>query len=174
MRSVPEQIIAEVFSLLGDNIKTAIGRRATEDFGRAKRVVAVPVGAPTIDPPDRIGDPLFTNAGRALLLRRFQIEWWCHDVPDEGDGGTFGRAEELYLATLRAVRQTTHNSVRFGNERWMDQAEGQDDFIRHGSVIVFDSVIDLPVYELRGTLVTLTANPKIATRRYLNNEEETT
>jgi hypothetical protein len=171
-RSVAEQIIAGVFARLPVGTLTAVGRRETAAHAAPPRVVAIPLGAPTIDLPNMPGDQRFTNVGRPLLLRRFDIEWHCHGAPDNGQDD-FGPAERLYLATLVAIRTECHHSVVFSNEQWIDQQVNADGFLRHGNVITFTSTIDLPVYADRGVTVELTADPPIDTTKKLNDETVT-
>lgn len=164
MPSIPEQLIAQVFE--DTSLKTlatgglAVSRRETGVHAGPMRVVAIPLGSPVIDPPDRHGDggshpwdingPRYTDQGRILLVRRFRIDWECHGAPGADlDHADFGDVEELYVYTLRAIRSLFHNAVRFENEEWVDQQEGGDGFERFGSLIRFTSVIDIPVYEPR-------------------------
>lgn len=174
MPSIPEQLINEVFAELPNGTLTAIGRRESATNAGSNRVVAIPLGSNVIDPPDQPGFAGYSDQGRCLLLRRFQIEWQCHGVPDTLDGPPdFTNAETLFLATLIAVRQLFHNSVRFGQEIWLDQQEDADSFERFGTVIKFVSTIDIRVYEPLPTIVTLTANPKIVTTVQLNDDPAT-
>lgn len=168
MASIPEQLIAQVYAdpdlLALATGGLAVGRRETSVHAAPMRVVAIPLGAPVIDPPDRHGDgasrpydpagPRYTDQGRILLLRRFRIDWECHGAPMvQGNDPDFGPAEELYIFTIRAARDAFHNSVRFENEEWIDQQEDADGFERFGTVIKFTSTIDIPVYELRSKSV---------------------
>lgn len=172
--SIPEQLISQVFSLLGDDVTTAIGRRETAVHAGPNRVVAVPLGAPSIVMASRPGDLLYVDQGRMLLERHFNIEWYCHGYRDENaDTQDFARAEALYLATLLACRQSFHHSVEFSDETWEDQQEGADGFERFGSLIRFMSTIKIPFYEPRGGIVTLTATPPIVTTFTLNETQET-
>lgn len=168
--SIPEQIVAQVFSLLPVGTQTAVGERERETHAKPPRVVAVLRGAPVIRQPDRTGDPKFTDQGRILLVREFDILWQCHGVPASEGAVDFSVAETLYLNTIRAVRQITHNAARFSDERWIDQEEGQDSFERFGTVIEFTSMVQIPIYEPRSTLVPLTAVPKIATTMKLPDD----
>lgn len=171
-KSIPEQLADQIFALLPVGTVTGFGRRKVNEHSKANRVIAVPLGAPAIDQPDIHGDARYTDAGRPLLLRRFDVEWWTHSVRAGADTQDFGATEALYLNLLRAIRQICHHSVVFTNERWIDQEDGADGLERYGSVIVVTSTIDLPVRELRGTIVQLTATPKIDTTFTLNDHEE--
>lgn len=150
--SVIEQIIAVVFADTALNAITgfthAVGRREAGVHAKPPRVVAIPTGAPVIDQPDRPGDAKYSDQGRILLIRRFRIEWECHGAPAT-DVVDFAPAENLFLATIRAVRKATHHSVVFENEEWKDQEEGGDGFDKHGSLIKFVSTINIPIYEPR-------------------------
>lgn len=169
-KSVPEQIIDQIFALLPAEITKAVGRRETETNAKPHRVVAVPLGGP-IEEPDRPGDKKYTDAGRILFVRYFQIDWYCHGVRDGSDALDFARAEDVYLTVIEAVRQVCHHAVRFSDERWEEQEEGRDSFMRFGSVIRFTSTIQIPIYERRGGLRLLTADPPIVTTATLNGEE---
>lgn len=173
-KSKPEQFIDLVFARMRTSIgdfDCATGRRETGVNAGPRRVVAIPLGAPAIEMTDRIGDPkTATLEGRIILLRRFQIDFECHDVNE--DGG-FSAAEELYLETLRAARAEGHQSVEFSNEVWEDQQEGADSHMRFGTVIKFTCVVSFPVYERRGALVSLTADPPIVTTVQLNEDPAT-
>lgn len=171
--SIPEQIIATVFaSPLLAGVTTAVGRRALEANTKSNRVVAVPLGAPEIALPDRHGDARYSDKGRILLVRKFDVEWHCHAARSSSDTADFAAAEALYLKAIVAVRQATHHSVVFSDERWIDQEENADSFERFGSAISFKSTIAIPIYEDRGVVVTLTATPKIDTTFTLNGHEE--
>lgn len=150
---------------------TGTGRRRLAEHAKANRVIAVMLGAPTIEQPGRIGDAKYTDKGRQVLQRQFDIEWYIHGVRsvDDTDAKV---AEDLYLAVLYAVRQEAHHGVAFSGERWLDQEDGADGLERYGSVIMFTSAICLPVYEPRGGLKQLTANPKIDTTFTLNGQQE--
>lgn len=161
-KSIPEQIIAEVFGGLDARVQTAVGDRERYANLPAPRVVAIPRGAPVIDLPDMPGFDRSVGA-RRLLLRRFQIDWQCHGEPD------FSDAEQLYLAVLCLVRRACHHSVVFSNESWVDQQAGDDGFDRYGSVITFTSVIDIPVFDDPSVLAYLTATPKVVTTATLTN-----
>ncbi len=169
MASIPEKLINQVFTVLtaaDAAIVTAIGRRATETYDGAHRVVAIPTGAPEITEPDRPGDGLYTDAGRILLLRRFAVEWQCHDIPSVAttiDAPDFTNSEALYLLTVAAIRGLFHHSVHFSNERWIDQEENQDGVDRSGTVIAFTTIFDIPVYDVRLHLGPLTGTPQITT-----------
>ncbi len=169
--SIVEQIIATAFAGL-TGVETAVGRRELNRHAKAKRVVAVPMGAPEISLPDRHGDARYSDKGRILLVRHFQVDWFCHGARISGDTTDFSQAELLYLAMIVAVRQATHHSVVFSDERWIDQEENGDGLERYGSVIAFTSTIAIPIYEARGVVVTLTATPKIDTTFTLNGHEE--
>lgn len=172
--SIPEQIIAQVFAHpLLTGVITAVGRNAKEAHAKANRVVAVPLGSPSIDLPDRHGDAMYSDKGRILLVRKFEIEWTCHGVRAVADTADFAQAELLFLNTIIAVRSVTHHSVVFSGEEWEDQKEGAEGFDKFGSVITFTSTIAIPIHEERGVVVTLTATPKIDTTVLLNGNQET-
>lgn len=167
MASIVEQIINAVFAdpLLA-GVVTATGRRETETNAAANRIVAVPLGAPEIVQPDRPGDAKDPDRGRILLVRRFQIDWYCHGAPDVEGAADFTNAENLFLKTIVAARNVLHNSVRFSDEKWDDQQEGNDSLERFGTLIIFRSTVQIPIYESRaasGQIVNLTATPQIAT-----------
>lgn len=161
--SLPEQCIADVFKHLAPHVLTAVGERELAANAGTPRVVAVPKGAPTIDMTDRPGGETFIREDgskfkmRRLLLRRFEIDWYCHGAPD------FDSAEKLYLAVLVAARMEFHHSVKFAGETWIDQQPGNDGYEKHGSVIMVSSIIDIPVWDVPQNLVMLTGNPPIVT-----------
>ncbi len=174
--SVPEQLIGAIFAALQNldgTITCEIGRRATEDNEKPHSVVAIPLGASSIDDHGLKpgGSPWGSNGGRQLMIRHFDVEWRCHDGPlVPGRIPDFTNAEALYLATLVAIRtaisptgEPFHNGVHFSGEEWIDQQEGADGYARSGTVIKFISTLDLPVYDAAPTLVSLTATPKILT-----------
>jgi len=171
--SVAEQLIALVFAKLPEGTATGVGRRALDEHGSPPRVVAIPLGAPVIRQPDRIGEIPDAGYGRILLVREFAIEWHCHGAPfDEITTPVdFVQAEDLYLDTMRAVRNITHHNTVFSDERWHDQEEGNDSHERQGTKISFMSTINLPVYAELGRRVRLTATPPIDTTVKLNDEE---
>lgn len=169
-KSVPERFIESVFAELCDT-ETAIGRRALAENNSNRRVVAIPLGAPTIALPDIHGDARYKNAGRQLLVRHFNIEWHCFDAPAGDVDPHFGASEDLYLKTIDAIRKMAHHSVEFSGETWTDQQDGGDGFSRFGSEIYFTSTILFPIYEERGVIVRLTANPPIVTTPTLNEEQ---
>ncbi len=172
--STVEKLIQQVFDRLPGSVDKAIGRRETSAWATAYRVVAIPLGAPEITGADRIGDAKYVDAGRILLRRWFDIRWECHAAPTDGvddqRAPDFGPSEALYIDVLKACRFCFHNSVRFSAELWEDQQEDRDGLTRYGSVISFTSTIDIPVYEKRGGLTTLTADPPIVTTAKLNEE----
>lgn len=174
--SVPEQLIAAIFDallLIDPTINCFLGRRATEDYSAPHSIVAIPLGAPSIDDHGLKpgGSPWGSNGGRQLMIRHFNIEWRCHDGPAAPDLiPDFTNTEALYVATLVALRtalsptgEPFHNGIHFSSEEWIDQQEGEDGYERSGTVIKFISTLDLPVYDLPPTLVSLTATPKILT-----------
>jgi hypothetical protein len=174
--SVSEQLIDTVFAsllALDATINCKLGRRASEDYSGPHTVVAIPLGAPTIDNVNMKpgGSPWSTTQGRQLMIRHFRIEWRCHDGPTQpGLIPDFTNAEALYLNVLVAIRQAIdpsgtpfHNAVQFEDERWDDQQEGEDSYERNGTLIKFFTVMDLPVYDAAPTMVPLTANPPIVT-----------
>lgn len=165
-KAVVEQLADQVFAqllLVQPDVITAFGRRATEENAAPNRVVCVPIGAPEILGPDRPGDNRYTNFGRILYRRRFNHEWHCHAIRADGDENDFSQTELLYLDTLRSVRFIAHAGCGFSDERWEEQQEGKDSYERFGSVIIFASTIDVPIYEARSVLVPLTQTPKIET-----------
>lgn len=177
-KSIPEQLAASIFALLPVGTATAFGERERYTNAAAPRVVAVPQGAPVIDQPDRHGNEGFAthgkNAGygRQLLLRRFVMHWYCHGASQvQGDAVDFGPAEDLYVETLKAVRKLYHNAVRFSDERWLDQEEGKDGFVKYGCMIVFTTTFHIPVYAAPDRVVELQADPKIVTTITMNGEE---
>lgn len=173
--SVVEQIIAMVFARAEmDGVTKMVGRRCNDHNAGPNTVVAIPVGAPELSLPNQPGDKKYSDKGRQLLLRWFNVEWWCHGYRGDSDALDFARAEELYIATITAIRQTLHHSVSFANERWFDQEDGNDSYERFGSVIVFTSTIQIPIYEARSPIVSLTATPKIATTVTLNDNDTET
>ncbi len=169
-KSVPEQIADLVFAKL-TGIQTAFGRRETEAHAKPPRVVAVPLGAPVIREANRPGDAGYSNQGRILYVREFDIEWYCHARRSGSDTLDFAQAEDLLSRTVKAIRNVCHNSVRFADEDWRDQREGEDGYERDGSLIVVRSTIDLPLYEAVLERVTLTADPPIDTTVTLNGQE---
>jgi hypothetical protein len=170
MASLPEQIIGEVFDGLSSDVATAIGRRETSVHARAPRVVAVPIGAPEIRAPDIHGRQSFIDSDgpyktRALLVREFAIEWHCHGAPLKGEND-FSVAEALYLDVITLLRNATHNAVRFSGERWIDQEDQRDGFVRWGTLIVFESQIQIPIMDgprSQQGLTFLTGQPPILT-----------
>jgi hypothetical protein len=161
-KSKAEQLIDQVFVALRDfrgsvDTKTAIGRRETAGHHQPPSVIAVPLGAPVIRQPNRPGDARYTDVGRQLLVREFQIEFWCHGVPDKDGVGLFGEAEQLLEDTIAAVRNVAHHSVEFSDETWVDQQDGGDGFQRSGSTITFLATIQIPLYARRSKTVTPTA-----------------
>lgn len=172
MRSIPEQIIDEVFASLHPPIEKAIGRRETYANAGAPRVVAIPLGAPVIEQPDRHGAQHFTEHGkkiakRILLLRRFVIDWECHATSRDELTPSFGASERLYLAVLISLRRACHHSVSFSGERWVSQEDNADGFVMYGSTILFTSTIDIPVWDAPQPLVT---PAEVITTYKLNNE----
>lgn len=152
MSSVPEAIIADVFARLPVDVDTAIGRSETETLSRPKRVVAVPLGAQTIDATDSPGfqefeDDVGKYRARRIAIRRFDISFYCHDT-------TFESCENLYLDVFRAVRLVTHNSVSFSSEVWIDQQEGDDGLDRFGRAIVFTATVSIPILSEKHYLTT--------------------
>ncbi len=166
-----EQVIDMVFALLPNGVATATGERETQVYAKPPRVVAVPRGAPEIVEPDRHGDARYSDKGRILYRRWFNIEWFCHGADAEGITA-FGAAEALFKTTLKAIREIAHNSVRFSDELWEDQQTNSDGYERFGTVIRFTSALDIPIYEDRSLIVTLTATPPIVTTATLNDQEE--
>lgn len=170
-KSIVEQVIDTVFAKLPAQVVKVVGRRELEAHAKSYRVVAIPLGAPEVSQPNmRAGDPRAPNYGRALLMRWFNIEWVCHGARGVGDTNDFAAAEALYLDTIQAVRFACHNAVTFANERWIDQEPEADGYERFGSVISFISTIQIPIYEERSRIVSLTADPKIVTTATLNGE----
>ncbi len=172
MPSIPEQLIATVFAQLPGGTITAVGRREIYRHANKNRVVAIPLGSSVIDMADQPGDALYSDQGRCILLRRFEIEWQCHGAAADESQTDFTDAEVLYLQTLLAVRETMHNAVLFSGEQWIDQQENNDGYDKWGTVIKFTSTIDIRVYEPRGTIVTLTATPQIVTTVVLNEDTD--
>jgi len=175
-KAIVEQIADQVFTQLAtvrSDFTSAFGRRELEKNAGAMRVVCVPIGAPTIMDANRPGDGMFTDVGRILYVRQFEYEWHCHGVRADGDVNDFGSTELLYLDTLRAVRFVGHAPLMFSGERWIDQELGADSLERFGSVIAFNSVIGVPIYEARGGTKALTGVPPFVTTGELNGEQET-
>lgn len=186
--SVPERIIEEVFGLLNDQtagnpyyvagLTTAVGRRATGEHRGAPAVVAIPLGSQSIDMTNMPGRQSYTNPdtntveeARRLLHREFNIQWECHGAPP-ADMVDFGPAERLFLATLRAIRQACHHSVGFSAEEWHDQQEGNDGFVKYGSLIKFTTTIQIPIFDTPFRIVYLTGTPQIVTTATLNGNQE--
>jgi hypothetical protein len=166
--SAPEQIIAEVFAGLASTVSKAVGERERHTHAAPPRVVAIPIGAPVIDngrqgmsPP---GTAPSKSKQRHILLRRFQIDWECHGAPSgAADVNDFAIAEALALDVMTLLRSACHPWVRFSGERWIDQQPNADGYERHGSVIAFTSVIDLPVYPAERALSFLVSQPPFDT-----------
>lgn len=177
--SYPERIVAEVFAGLPAGTATAVGRRETGVHAAPPRVVAIPLGASSIDMTDKPGAQKFVDPdtglqveSRFLLIRRFRVQWEVHATAPSGEED-FGYTERLFVATLQAIRKACHHSVVFSDEEWIDQLEGRDAWIKDGNVIRFVSTIDIPVWEKPGyTRVYLTATPPIETTATLNDEQE--
>lgn len=154
MRSKPERIIDEVFATLAPDVDRYIGRRNTERNVAAPSVCAIPTGAPEIVMANLIGEQEFTREdgtkyrARRLLIRNFVIMWECHGAPH------FADAESLYEHVIRTMRNTTHYSSSFSGERWIDQQDGADSYYRHGSVIEFQSIVQIPIMSIPGGLAT--------------------
>ena len=169
--SVPEQLISVVFDRLqavDATISCAIGRRSSEDYAGTNRVVAIPIGAKSIDNQAMKPGGVWGNtggSGRQLMIRHFRIEWRCHGTPANPQLiPDFTLAETLYLRTVVQIRLATdptgtpfHNAVQFGEEEWIDQQEGDDSYERAGTVIRFFTTMQLPVYEPQPTLLPITS-----------------
>lgn len=159
-KSVAEQIIDNAIAgltLIYPSLSSDTGEKFTATHARPQRVVGVPRGVPgELRQPDRHGDGNFATVGRILLLRDFMIHWEVWDL-------SFGATEDLYLELLRTLRNQNHNSVTFHNETWPDQEAGQDGWDKLGTVIEFDSIVVMPVYEHAPIRVQLTHTPQITT-----------
>lgn len=183
--SIAEQLIAEVFAELVSilpQVTTDVGRLATSANAAPPRVVAIPLGAPNIDPTDQPGRQKFTTAtagspavpysARRIGVRRFNIEWQCHAAPADPSVIDFGPTEVLYLLLVRLIRKACHNSVIFSGEEWTDQQENNDGAMRHGTLIKVTSTIAIPLLDEPWTYHTLTGTPPFVTTATLNDEEE--
>lgn len=156
LKSVPEQLIDQIFAKLPATWEKRTGRRANAEHLAAPSVVAIPTGAALVDMAERPGARPYTDPfsgktvkERPILMRRFAVEWRCHGAPD------FVTAENVYLTTLIAARNVLHHEAQYSNEQWIDQQEGDDSFDKWGTVIAFTSTINLPVWDNPATLVTL-------------------
>lgn len=173
-KAVVEQIADQIFTQLRTvqpDVVTAFGRRALEENARHNRVVCVPLGAPIVSEEFlRPGDRMYTNVGRPLYVRQFQHEWHCHGLRADGDENDFGATELLYLDTLRAVRFVTHASCQFSEETWTDQQDQADSYERFGSVIVFKSQINVPIWDARSAQKALTGDPPFVVTKEFTND----
>lgn len=177
MASIPEQIINAGFAALPGGVSHSTGRRETEGYQAPPYVVAVPLGAPEISPPDRVGAARYSDgsgneyASRILLVRKFRIEWQCFGAPTDPAGDPdFTDAENLYLSMLVILRNLYHDAIAFSGEEWVDQQDGADSHERYGTSIKFFSIVSLPVYDTTSYVVALTASPKIVTDVTLGTE----
>lgn len=154
MPSVPEQLINGVFERLPEEVNKDITQRAVEFFQKPPSIVAVPRGAtlaPVIEPGFGIYETADGNIrDRKILRRNLQIVWFFH-------GDSMEMTEELYLDTVRILRELYHNSVTFVSETWIDQQEGADDFVRDGNSISLVTDFDTPIFEARKPLTTVEA-----------------
>lgn len=166
MGSVAETIIEATFATLRGTpsapgfypkLSSDIGEKFFHVHSETTRVVAAPIGAPgEFRQPDRPGDGNFANVGRIYLLRDFVIRWECWDL-------SFELTENLFLEVVRTLRNQNHHSIVFGNEVWEDQQTARDGWLKHGTVISFESTIALPIYERAPVRVALTQTPQITT-----------
>lgn len=182
--SIAEQLIAEVFTELVSilpTVTTAVGRLATSANAAPPRVVAIPLGG-SIDPTDQPGRQRFATptagsptppyAARRIAVRKFNIEWQCHAAPADPSVIDFGPSEVLFLLLVRLINKACHNSVIFSNEEWIDQQEGNDGAMRHGTLIKVTSTVAIPLLDEPWTYHTLTGTPPFVTTATLNDEEE--
>lgn len=145
-KSKPEQIIDEVFATLPVGTGRYTGRRNVDRNEDAPTVCAIPTGSPEITMANMPGEQEFTSGDgtkyrmRRLLIRNFVIMWECHGAPHYVD------AELLFEHVLRTMRNATHYSSIFSGERWIDQQPDGDSYYRHGSVIEFQSIVQIPLW----------------------------
>lgn len=123
-----------------------LDRRHLEQHGTYPRIVFVQTGG-AIVPPDMVGGGLVSankrdNIRRVRNLQVLTYAWGC-DVED---------AENMLHALIAAWDSAAHNAVVFGNETWEDQAESSDGWVREGTVVSFETVVQIPVYRIERPL----------------------
>jgi hypothetical protein len=131
-----------------------IGERFVGTHLEPNTVIAVPLGAPQIDPTNQPGEQEQTDDVGTFRARRLYTRWFnVRFVVCDTD---FETCEGLYLDLLKAIRKTYHNGVRFSGETWIDQGEGADGFYANGRVIEFQTTFEIPVWDKKKYLTTVT------------------
>ncbi len=155
--SIPEQLAAAWNALLPTGTATAFGRREDAVNAAPPRVVTIPLGASEIAEAKMPGGQTAgTTTGRQLYVRFFNFQFKCH-------AADFEATENLYSAAVKAIRKIAHAPLQFSDEEWLDQQEGEDGWVKFGTVIAFKATIQIPLYEYAGGRTTLTATPPILT-----------
>lgn len=154
MASAIQEIVTGFIAELADpanftatNVVVGEGQRARN--GPMPRIVFVPIGGP-IEPPDRPGGRVIVTTGsgtkaRQIYTRNLQILCELH-------GSNIENAEIMLHNSVRAMRKQLDNSVRFGEEVWLSQQEGEDGVNDFGEVVTFTFTVQLPIYDINRPL----------------------
>jgi hypothetical protein len=154
--SVIEYVLEDVFALLTDvpDSQKLIGERHVGEHLAPGTVIAVPLGAQTIDTTNQPGYEQNTDDVGEYRARRLYTRWFSVRFVVCARG--FEDCESLYLDTLRAVRKAFHNGIRPSGETWIDQQADGDGAYNDVNVIEFMITFEIPVWGPKKYLTTVT------------------
>ncbi len=130
-----------------------LDRKELDRNKAAPKIVIVMMGGP-IASTEVIGHGKIDPSTRAKIVRfrRVKYEFYCH-------GQDMDQAEQMLVNVVRSLHNLYLTGGEFGEESWLDQQEGEDGHVKHGSMVMFPYTLTFPVYNTQKTLTLLTADP---------------
>jgi hypothetical protein len=150
------QTLISIFTdfLSDSHVEIKVARRAQAEIGKVPRITFIAVGGPIVEP-DFVGDGrLVATDGTQIRDRIIRVRTFSFLMVIQGQ--TEEQAETLLHNAIAAWEQAASGSLSFGEEEWLDQAEGADDVTRRGSQVQCVLTIMLPVYATPKPLTFLT------------------